>query len=419
MNTALPQKEKVFSPYQAFIIAILVFMQFTVILDFMVLSPLGVILMPKMNMSSSQFGVVVSAYAFSSCIASIAAAGIADRFDRKRFLLVVYTGFLLGTMFCALATDYHTLMGARIFTGIFGGLVTACSGAIVTDLFKLEVRGRVMGTLMMSFAGAQVLGLPIGLFLAKHFSWHMPFLMIVGIGFVVGIIILIKMQPITGHLEHKSDKNPFHHLWLTVSNPEYLRAFAASMLLATGGFMLMPFGSTFSVNNMHRTLDEIPYIYLATGISSMILGPLIGKMADKVGKFNVFAFGSIMTAIMVAVYTNLGPTPLYLAIVLNILLFVGITARMISSSALISAIPKPQDRGAFMSINSAMSNLAGGIGAIIAGYIVHQQTPTSPLEHYDILGYVVIVVVAIVATLMYVLNRHIHNKLAVPVNKPI
>lgn len=411
--------EKVFTPYQVFVIAMLVFMQFTVIFDFMVLSPIGVILMPVMHMTSAQFGIVVSAYAFSSCIAAIAAAGIADRFDRKKYLLFVYTGFLLGTMFCALATDYYTLLGARIFTGIFGGLVTSCASAIVTDLFRLEVRGRVMGLLMMAFAAAQVLGLPAGLYLAQHFNWHTVFWLIVTIGVGVGVVIFVKLQPIVGHLQHRTDKNPFMHLWHTVSNPEYLRAFLATMLLATGGFMLMPFGSTFAVNNMGIDLDHIQYIYLATGISSVVFGPIIGKMADRLGKFNVFAFGSVLTAIMVGVYTNLGATPLYVAITLNIILFIGITSRMISSSAMITAIPKPQDRGAFMSVNSAMANLAGGFASIIAGFIVFQKTPESPIEHYDRLGYVVIGVIGIVAAMMYVLHRHIQKNNPAPANKPI
>jgi predicted MFS family arabinose efflux permease len=276
-----------------------------------------------------------------------------------------------------------------------------------------------MGLLMMAFAAAQVLGLPAALFLAGHFSWHTVFWLIVGIGVAVGIVIFTKLQPIVGHLQHRSDKNPFVHLWTTVSNPEYLRAFLASMLLATGGFMLMPFGSTFSVNNMGIDLDHIQYIYLATGISSVLFGPIIGKMADKLGKFNVFLFGSVVTAIMVGIYTNLGITSLSVAMIVNIILFVGITARMIASNAMITAIPKPQDRGAFMSVNSAMANLAGGIGAVVAGYIVHQDSPLAPIERYDWVGYVVIAVIVLVAALMYVLHRHIQKKLAVPANTPI
>ena len=402
-------KEKVFTPYQIFVIAVMVFMNFTVILDFMVLSPLSRILLEKMNLTTSQFGHVVSAYAFSAGISAVIAAGFADRFDRKKMLMFVYIGFLAGTTFCALAQSYEALLAARIVTGIFGGLVGGVGSAIVTDLFPMNVRGRVMGFVQIAFAAAQVLGLPIGLFLATHYQWHMPFWMIVGVGIAVGIVILIWLKPITDHLNLKSEKSPFEHLKATATNPNYIRAFLTTTLLATGGFMLMPFGSTFAVNNMERTLEEVPYIYLATGISSMIFGPIIGKLTDKLGKFNIFAFGSVITVVMVAIYTHLGPTPLSLAITFNILLFVGITSRMISSQALLTAIPEPKDRGAFMSINASMSYLAGGIASLVAGNIVYQKSPEAPLEHYDRLGFVVIGTMILVTLLMYLLHLYVKN----------
>src|SRR5882762_302233 len=178
--TNLP-KEKIFSGYQVFVIAILSILQFCIILDFMVLSPLGAILMPELKITTAQFGWVVSAYAFSAGASGILAAGFADKFDRKKMLLFFYTGFLIGTVLCAIAPDYNFLLIARIVTGIFGGVIGSVSFAIITDLFKMEVRGRVMGFIQMSFASSQVLGLPIGLYLANTWGWHSPFLMIVGI----------------------------------------------------------------------------------------------------------------------------------------------------------------------------------------------------------------------------------------------
>lgn len=414
-----PTPQKTFSSYQVFVIAILVFIQFTVILDFMVLSPLGVFLLEDMGLTPGQFGNVVSAYAVSAGISGFLAAGFADKFDRKKLLLFFYTGFLLGTVFCALAPNYELLLTARIVTGIFGGVIGSISFAIVTDLFKMEVRGRVMGFVQMAFAASQVLGLPIGLYLANKFKWHAPFWMIAGVGLVVGFVILFKLKPVTGHLKMKSGRNPFVHLYKTALNGDYLRAFLTTTLLATGGFMIMPFASTFAVNNMGRTQDELVYIYLATGISSMIFGPLIGRLSDKLGKFSIFAFGSVLSMAMVGIYTNLGITPLYLAIILNIILFIGITSRMISSGALVTAIPKPQDRGAFMSINSSVQYLAGGIASWIAGKIVFQEkdNPLAPLQHYDRLGYVVIGSMLLVTGLMYMLHLYIKKNTPPAVSK--
>src|SRR5688572_8301930 len=210
-------KEKIFTRYEVFVIAILAFLQFTVVLDFMVLSPLGAILMPELAIKPAQFGMVVSAYAFSAGASGFLAAGFADRFDRKRLLLFFYAGFILGTILCALADNYHDLLIARIITGVFGGVLSSISFAIITDIFKMEVRGRVMGFVQMSFASSQVLGIPIGLYLANEFGWHSPFTMIVVVCIAVGVLIVIYMKPIDAHLKIPATRNPFQHFTKTIS----------------------------------------------------------------------------------------------------------------------------------------------------------------------------------------------------------
>jgi predicted MFS family arabinose efflux permease len=403
-------KEKIFTSYQVFVIAILSLLQFTVILDFMVLSPLGVILMPELHINSSQFGLVVSAYAFSAGGAGLLTAGFADKFDRKKLLMFFYTGFIIGTILCAIAPTYTLLLGARIITGIFGGVIGSVSFAIITDLFKMEVRGRVMGFVQMSFAASQVLGLPIGLMLANQFGWHAPFWMIAGAGTILGIVMLMKLKPVDKHLHLNIDRNAFHHVFATITRPDYAKAFFATTLLATGGFMLMPFGSAFTVNNLGITLQQLPIIYLITGGCSIVFGPLVGKLSDKIGKFKVFCLGTLVSIVMVGIYCHLGITPLWELIVLNVVLFVGISSRMIASSALLTAVPDAKDRGAFMSVNASTQQISGGIASIIAGLIV-VQTTSGKLEHYDTLGYVVIGAMLLATLMMYYLNRRVQKKL--------
>ena len=405
-----PVKEKVFTPYQAFIIAVLAILQFTLVLDFMVLSPLGAILLPAFHITTRQFGLVVSAYAFSAGISGLLTAGFADKFDRKKLLLFFYFGFMGGTILCAVAPTYQFLLVARIVTGIFGGVVGSVSYAIITDLFKMEVRGRVMGFVQMSFGAAQILGLPIGLVLANHFGWHAPFWLIAGAGILAGIVIVIYMKPVDAHLLIKSDRNPFEHLIKTLSHSSYLRAFLATTLLATGGYMLMPFGSAFSINNLGITLEQLPILYGISGVFSMLTGPLLGKASDKIGKYNLFVVGSFISIIMVLIYTNLGVTPLWELIALNIVLFVGISSRMISAMALMTAIPQPQDRGAFMSINSSVQSVAGGIGAYCAGLLI-VQSKAGPILHYSRLGFVVSGSMIVAIFLMYMIDRHVKRKM--------
>jgi len=402
-------KERIFTPYQVLIIGLLSILQFIIILDFMVLSPLGAILMPALNITPAQFGLVVSAYAFSAGASGLLAAGFADKFDRKKFLLFFFVGFLIGTFFCAIAPTYKLLLAARIITGIFGGVISSVTFAIITDLFKLEVRGRVMGFTQIAFGASQVLGLPIGLILANRFEWHAPFWMIVIFGTLLGLVIVVYMKPVTQHLAANVKQNAFKHLSNNLSNKLYLRAFFSTILLATGGFMLMPFGSAFSTNNLGLTMGQLPTLYFVTGIFGITLGPLIGKLADTVGKFKLFAMGTVVSIIMVAIYTRLGITPLWICIVINVILFAGINARMISSSTLISAIPAMPDRGAFMSINSSFQQVSGGVASFVAGLVVI-QAPSGILERYDILGYVVIGSMIIAMAMIYWLDNYVNQK---------
>lgn len=408
----------VFTSYQKFIIALLAFIQFTVVLDFMVLSPLSAILLNELSITTTQFGLVVSAYAFSAGASGILAAGFADRFDRKKMLLFFYTGFVIGTFFCGIAQDYTFLLLARIFTGIFGGVISSISMAIITDLFPLEKRGRVMGYVQMAFAASQVLGIPFGLYLATRLGWHSPFLLIVGVSAVVGIITFFKLQPINEHLKLQTRQNAFIHLAKTASNKRYMRGFLAISLLATGGFMLMPFGAAYSVNNLGIDLNnELPMVYMITGIFSMISGPLVGILSDKIGKFKSFWIGSLITIAMILVYCNLGVTPLWIVILISVVMFVGITARIISAQALMSAVPDPKDRGAFMGINSSIQQISGGIAAAIAGLIV-VQTDSGYLENYPILGWVVTGSIVITIGMMYMIDRMVTQKATEPVTVP-
>jgi predicted MFS family arabinose efflux permease len=402
-------RKKVFTRYETFIIAILAIIQFTVILDFMVLSPLGAMLLVELDITTSQFGLVVSAYAFSAGISGLLAAGFADKFDRKKLLLFFYSGFIIGTLLCGVAPNYHFLLAARIVTGIFGGVLGSVVFAIITDLFKLEVRGRVMGFVQMAFASSQVLGLPVGLYVANIWGWHSPFILIVGLAVGTATVIIFFMKPIDEHLKLQTPGNPFNHLYKTVSQPIYLKAFGATALLATGGFMLMPFGSTFGVNNLGITLDQLPLVYMLTGISTIMVGPLAGKLSDLYGKYKIFTIGTFIGIVTILIYCNLGITPLWIVIIINILIFIGIAARMISASALMTAIPEPKERGAFMGVNSSIQQISGGFASALAGIIVI-QTPAGPLERYDLLGYVVTGTMLVTILMMSVINKIVKDK---------
>ncbi len=395
-----------FSGYQKFVIAILAFLQFTIILDFMIMAPLGALMMPALKITASQFGIVVSVYAFSAGAAGLLAAGFADRYDRKKLLLFFYSGFVVGTLLCGLAPNYHFLVVARTVTGLFGGVIGSIVFAITTDLFAMEQRGRVMGFIQTAFAASQILGLPAGLYLSNHWGWHAPFLMIVAVSIMVGFLIFFYLQPIDAHLAIKSDRSPLRHLSRTVSNGRYLFAFGATALLSLGGFMLMPFGSAFTVHNMGIPVENLPIIYLITGFCSILIGPLVGRAADRFGNMPIFVFGSAVSIVTVVIYTNMGHSSLPMVILINAVMFVGIFSRMIPSQALMSAIPEASMRGSFMSVSSSLQQIAGGLASVVAGLIVVQLADGS-IEHFDILGYVLVGTVLISVVMMSVINRSV------------
>ncbi|MEP7377373.1 MAG: MFS transporter [Chitinophagaceae bacterium] len=392
-TTTTTTPDNKFTPYQVLVILLLALTQFTVVLDFMVMSPLGDMLMKSMELTTSQFGFAVSGYAFSAGISGLLTAGFADRFDRKKLLLFFYVGFIAGTLCCGLATTYPMLLAARIITGLFGGVIGSISMAIVADLFPLHQRGRTMGFMQMGFGASQVLGIPISLYIANHWGWQSPFLMIVGLATIIWLATMLKLQPITKHLELKTEKTAIKHLWHTLKQPHYRIGFLMTALLSLGGFMMMPWGSAFAVNNLNISYEQLPFLFMASGIAALFIMPAIGKLSDKIDKVKIFTVAAISMMVIIVIYTNLSPVHFIIVVILNILMMTAIMSRIVPAMALVSALPQMQDRGAFMSINSSLQQIAGGIAAGVGGMIVVQKTKTSPLQHYDTLGYLIVVII--------------------------
>ena len=393
-----------FTPYQKIVVAMLAFLQFAVILDFMLMSPLGAVIMPALNIGPMEFGLVVSAYAFSAGASGLLTAGFADRYDRKKLLLFFYTGFILGTVWCGLAQSFESLLAARVVTGLFGGVIGSIVLAISTDLFPPQMRGRVMGLIQTAFAASQVLGIPIGIYLSNKWDWHVPFLAMAAFGLAGGLLVAWKMQPVNAHLGQPQRHSPWAHLYHTVTVPRHLLAFSITALLTTGGFMLMPFSSAYIVNNLGIDMHHLPTVYLITGVCTIFVGPLIGKASDKRGKWPVFVFGTALSMVMVVVYTHLGTIPMWALVAVNALMFVGIFSRMIPYQAMAASVPPAAQRGAFNAIGASIQQLSGGVASVVAGHIV-TQAPDGRLQHFSVIGYVVVATSLVALALVWRLQR--------------
>jgi predicted MFS family arabinose efflux permease len=398
-----------FTSYQILLIGIFSFMLFTIVVDYMTLPALSAILLPELQITTKQFGFLVSVYAFSAGASGFLATGFADRFDRKKLLLVYYSGFLLGMVLCAVANSLLALLIARAITGIFGGVVASICFAIVADVFEIDQRGRVMGYVQMAFAASHIAGLPLALYLATNFHWHLTYWVFFILGLIIMGIIFLKVNAINEHLHIEKKENILTHSLNIVGKSEYWTVFSNNVLLVLGDVMFMTFYAAYSTNNLGLSLDDLPLLFAIGGMATIVFSPIMGRLSDKYGKLKVFTIGTSLAITMIAIFSYLGSAPLWLIVILHTLLFIGINARMIASTALATVVPKQQDRGAFMALDSSFQQIAGGVGATAAGLIVYQLSD-GMIEGYPTLALVVISMMLGTIGLMYTINRIVGRK---------
>jgi predicted MFS family arabinose efflux permease len=262
-----------------------------------------------------------------------------------------------------------------------------------------------MGFVQMGFGVSQVLGIPIGLFIASKWGWNVPFFWIASMAGMIAITLYLKLKPVKDHLALRNEKSAFSHLWHTLSQKNYRIGFLSTSLLSVGGFMMMPFGSAFAVNNLKVTMDQLPLLFMITGVGTLIVMPFVGKLSDQVDKFKIFAFATLLAILIINIYAQFAETPFWVVVCTNVVMMMAIMSRFVPSSALTSAIPSPKDRGAFMSINSSLQQIAGGFGAMIAGLVIVQQNNYSPLEHYDTLAMIASSIMLLTIFLLFEVNK--------------
>ncbi|MBX7094510.1 MAG: MFS transporter [Flavobacteriales bacterium] len=364
-------------------------LQFTNIIDFMIMMPLGKQIMELFRIETSQFGVVVASYTLSAWASGMVASLFLDKFDRKSSLLFTYSGFITGTFLCALAPNYELLVGARILTGIFGGILGAQVLAIVADTVPFERRGTAMGIIMAAFSLASALGVPIGIFIAKHWNWQMPFIVIGSLAFIIWIIAFFVLPSMRAHLQNVKKESPFL-LYKTAFTNKYQRNGLLMMIIMMfGHFMIVPNVATYLQYNVEFSEESLMWVYLCGGIISIYSNPLAGRLADKHGKEKIFIVFVLLTTLPVFLITHLGVVPVYVAVGITTLFFAFSGGRFSPAQALISETVNPQHRGSFMSFVSAMQQLGAGLGALIAG-IIMSTGPDKKIQGFNVVGYVAI-----------------------------
>jgi len=390
------------------IIVLLASINFTHILDFMIMMPLGNYLMPYFHISPRQFTFLVGAYTLTAAVSGFAAAFFVNQFDRKKVLLYGYAGFLIGTIACGFAPTYSLLLASRILAGLFGGLIGAQVLSIVADIIPYERRGVAIGAIMSAFAVASTFGVPFSLYLANIFSWHAPFLLVGFLGIII-IPLVMKLVPSMGEHIQKNKSPKLEVLTEVIKNPTQRMALLFSTLIMMGHFLIIPFINPYMEFNNGYPKSITPMIYLVGGIASFASANILGRISDKYGKLPVFSISVLTSLLFVWIITNLPTVHFSIVLIVFGIWFSLATGRAVTSQAMISRVVNLNQRGSFMSFNSSVQQLGTSFASFIAGLVI-MKSADGKIIHYPWLGYLSILILALCFLIARRLFKNIDNE---------
>ena len=363
--------------------------QFTHILDFMIMMPLGPDFIRVLNINTHQFGLLLSSYTFAAAAAGIFATYYVDRFERRKLLLSLYAFFIIATLACGLAPNYELLFIARAFAGAFGGILGSLVQTIVADSIPFERRGKALGTVMAAFSVSTVAGVPLGLFLANHIpslGWRAPFFFIAIISSLILYLGYRNIPKIAGHLDHVHEGSRLSQIFKILTASQNIKAFIFMALIMITGFSVIPYIALYLTSNVGISNSYISLIYLCGGVATLMSSRFIGHMSDKYGKVLVFRVLAIISLAPLLVTTNLPVTPLWIVLINSTAFFILVSGRMIPAMAMVSQLVESKVRGTFMSLIGSVQMLSSGIASVLAGWIV-TIGPDGMMQHYNLVGY--------------------------------
>lgn len=382
---------------ERWLLFVLASVQFTNIVDFMIMMPLGDIFQKVLEVSPFEYSILVGAYPVAAFLSSLFGVFFLDRFDRRNALLVAYSGFVIGTFSSAFvpntdtaSLNYFLFISTRVLTGLFGGILGSTVLSIVGDVIPLERRGKAMGVVMTAFSVASILGVPLSLELVNRFdqNWHVPFIMVGCLGLIILLVAFFQIPKVRGHLKDSMEKkDPFETIRIAFKSRNQQQALLFMILLVFGQFTVISFITPYLINNVGVSQDSIPYIYLVGGFCTVISSPLIGRLVDKFGRRKVFIIMAGISIIPLLVTTHLWPLPIEVVIAFQALFFIAISGRMIPANTILTTVVRPKNRGGFMSLNASVTSLSSGAAAMLAGTLITQANPGEPLLGYNHVGY--------------------------------
>ncbi|PSR10769.1 MAG: MFS transporter [Bacteroidetes bacterium] len=372
------------------LILILATIQFTHIVDFMIMMPLGKQFMELFDITPQKFTLLVSSYAFAAFLAGLVGALFIDRFDRRHALLVLYVGFIIGTLACAVAPTYGFFLAARAFTGAFGGTLGGLSLAVIGDVVPFERRGKAVGQIMIAFSAASIVGVPVGIFLASAFGTQAPFFIIGSLSVLFFGLAFFVIPPLRSHLHQENGQNvhtsPADVFRLVRDSPNQRRALLFSLVLILGHFSIVPFIAPYLQLNIGFSQNQVALLYAIGGLVTVFCLPFFGWLADRYGHIRIFTIASVGALVSIFAITNLPPVALPVALVVAASFFMVASGRNVPATTLVTSVVKPENRGSFMSIRQSANEAGLALSSFIAGLLI-VENPDGSLGHYQHVGY--------------------------------
>jgi predicted MFS family arabinose efflux permease len=394
------------------ILLLLAAVQFTHIMDFMIMMPLGPQLMRELEIGPGRFSALVAAYTVSSGVVGLLAAPFIDRFDRRTLLLIAYAGFAAGTLACALSHSAGALLAARVLTGAFGGVSGSLVMAIVSDVVPPERRATGIGIVMTAFSLAAALGVPFGLQLAQYFQWEAPFFLLGGIACVMWVSLLSVLPPVRAHLAEPGDRTRAFAELLRDANAGRALLFMGALVF--GHFSIIPLLSPHLVSNVRLPERDLFLVYFVGGTLSVFTAPLVGRLADSLGRFRIYCGLVAVACLVTLALAYAGPLPVWTVLVLSGAFFVFASGRFVPGQAIVTLAVPSSRRGAFMSLSSCSRDLAAGLTSAVSGWVV-SRGPSGELLNFRWLGWL-----AVAASLVSVwLGRQVRVNEITPVAAPV
>lgn len=386
--------------YSVFLLSLV---RFSYFMDFMIMMPLGRQIMSHMNLSTGQFGIIVSSFTIAAGISGLLGALVIDRFSKKSSLLFAFTNFTIATYICGISNSFYVLLVARIYAGTFGGLITALIYSITSDIVDYNNKGKAMGMLMAASSLAFILGPSFSIYSVRIMgNWSAPFTLLSFICFAILLFAaknLPKKKP-----KGKSQDSIWTPYIAIYNNSSMSMACVLVVLFALGQYAIIPYISPYLELNLGVSEEQLAVLLSLGGFFSVFSSILVGKLTDSIGKHFMAKLLITLSIVSTFLITNISSSNIFIIGLMVIFFFVTITGRLVPGQALVSSVAPPQFQSSFMSVQNSIQQFASGLASYLGSLVIVKEN--YKIAHLNLLGLLTISITLLSYYVVHSLKRN-------------